>query len=153
LIVRSKLFCLVLVLTAGAQISLADLEPYEDYDTSDAVWSLTTIKVAANMDDAYLEAIKSAWAAGNDVAIKLGQIEEYAILRSDLPQSGEFNLILIVKYKNTADLAPNREKYAAWIEEWGDARIDSWAEFADKDIAGMRQITGNYLMREITLKK
>jgi hypothetical protein len=138
---------------AACGFASADLEPYEDYDISDEVWSLTTIKVAANMDDAYLEALKSAWAAGNEVAIRLGHIEEYEIFRSDLPQSGEFNLILMVKYKNTADLAPNREKYEAWIEEWGDARTESWAEFADKDIAGMREITGNYLMREITLKK
>ena len=139
------------MITSG--IAFADLEPYKDYQISDAVWSVTTIKVAANMDDAYLEAIKSAWAEGNEVALKLGHIEEYAIFRSDLPQGGEFNLVLMVKYKNTANLAPNKEKYEAWIEAWGDARTESWADFADKDIAGMREITGNYLMREITLKK
>lgn len=145
-------FLLALVATIGVGIAFADLTPYKDYETSEAVWSVTTIKVASNMDDAYLEAIKSAWAEGNEVAIKLGHIEAYKIFRSDLPQSGDFNLVLIVKYKNTADLAPNKEKYEAWIKEWGDARTDSWADFADKDVAGMREITGEYLMREITLK-
>ena len=144
---------LVLALTLCSVIASADLEPYKDYEVSDAVWSITTIKVAANMDDAYLEAIKSAWAEGNDVAIKLGHIEEYAIFRSDLPQSGDFNLVLMVKYKNTADLAPDKEKYHAWIREWGDARTESWAEFADKNIAGMREITGQYFMREITIRQ
>ena len=114
---------------------------------------VTTIKVAANMDDAYLAAIKRAWAEGNEVAIKLGHIEEYAIFRSDLPQSGEFNLVLMVKYTNTVDFAPNKEKYEAWIKEWGHARTESWAEFADKNIAGMREITGQYFMREITIKQ
>ena len=150
---RIKILVLILALTFGAGGSLAELEPYVDYEISDAVWSITTIKVAANMDDAYLAAIKSAWAEGNEAAIKLGHIEEYAIFRSDLPQSGDFNLVLMVKYKNTADLAPNKEKYEAWIKEWGDARTESWAEFAGKNIAGMREITGQYLMREITLKQ
>ena len=146
-----KLLLLVSLIVSGA--ASADLKPYKDYEVSESVWSVTTIKVAANMDDAYLAAIKSVWAEGNDVAIKLGHIEEYAIFRSDLPQSGDFNLVLMVKYKNTADLAPDREKYEAWIEEWGDARTESWAEFADKNIAGMREITGQYIMREITIKQ
>ena len=146
-----KLLLLVSLIVSGA--ASADLKPYKDYEVSESVWSVTTIKVAANMDDAYLAAIKSAWAEGNDVAIKLGHIEEYAIFRSDLPQSGDFNLVLMVKYKNTADLAPDREKYEAWIKEWGDARTESWAEFADKNIAGMREITGQYFMREITIKQ
>jgi hypothetical protein len=42
------------------------------------------------------------------VAKKLGQIESYSIFRSDLPQSGDFNLLLIVKFADTADLAPNK---------------------------------------------
>ena len=79
-------------------------------------------------------------------------IQDYKIFRSDLPQSGDFNLVLMVKYKNSADLAPNKEKYEAWIKEWGDARTESWAEFADQDVAVMREITGQYIMREITLK-
>jgi len=148
-----KFFFSELASIAATGSAFADLEPYKDYEISDAVWSVTTIKVDANMDDAYLEAIKSAWAAGNEVAIKLGQVQDYTIFRGDLPQSGNFNLILMVKYKNIADLAPNQERYEAWIEEWGDARTESWAEFADKNISGMREITGEYLMREITLKK
>ena len=143
---------LVLVSAMSCRIAIADLEPYKDYDISESVWSVSTINVVSNMDDAYLEAIKSAWAEGNDVAIKLGHIQDYKIFRSDLPQSGDFNLVLMVKYKNSADLAPNKEKYEAWIKEWGDARTESWAEFADQDVAGMREITGQYIMREITLK-
>ena len=66
----------------------ADLTPWEDYEESEAVWTVTTIKVAANMGDAYLEGLKNTWVAGNEVALKLGQIEDYKIYRSDLPESG-----------------------------------------------------------------
>jgi len=138
-------------LTASGAV-LADLEPYKDYEVSDAVWSVTTVRVDANMDDAYLEGIRDTWAAGNEVALKLGQLESYSIFRSDLPQSGEFNLLLIVKFANTSDLAPNKARYDAFMKEWGEARSKESTEFAQKNYPGMRTLTGQYLMREITLK-
>jgi len=138
-------------LTASGAV-LADLEPYKDYEVSDAVWSVTTVRVDANMDDAYLEGIRDTWAAGNEVALKLGQLESDSIFRSDLPQSGEFNLLLIVKFANTSDLAPNKARYDAFMKEWGEARSKESTEFAQKNYPGMRTLTGQYLMREITLK-
>jgi hypothetical protein len=35
-------------------IAMADLDPWKDYEVSDAVWSVTTVKVDSNMGDAYL---------------------------------------------------------------------------------------------------
>ncbi len=130
----------------------ADLEPWADYEVSDAVWLVTTVKVDANMGDAYLEGIKQTWAASNEVAKELGQIEEYSIFRSDLPQSGYFNLLLVIKFANTTDLAPNKERFEAFIEAWGQANADASTEYAQKNYPGMRKITGDYMMREITLK-
>ncbi len=128
------------------------MDPYADYDISDAVWSVTTVNVDSNMGDAYLEGIKSTWAAGNEVALKLGQIESYSIFRSDLPDSGDFNLLLIVKFANTSDLGPSKARYEAFMDEWGKAKADASTEYAQKNYPGMRTITGEYLMREITLK-
>jgi hypothetical protein len=130
----------------------ADLTPWEDYEASEAVWTVTTIKVAANMGDAYLEGLKNTWVAGNEVALKLGQIEDYKIYRSDLPESGDFNLILTVKFKNTAELGPNQARYNAFMKEWGEKRNQETTEFAQKNYPAMREITGMYYMREITLK-
>ena len=47
---RIKLFCAVLSLITFSGVAFADLEPYKDYDVSDAVWSVTTVKVDPNMD-------------------------------------------------------------------------------------------------------
>jgi len=93
---RNKIIISVFGMVALCGIALADLDPYADYDVSDAVWSVTTVRVDSNMGDAYLEGIKSTWAAGNEVSKKLGQIESYSIFRSDLQDSGDFNLLLIV---------------------------------------------------------
>lgn len=141
-----------LALMALTSVAFADLEPWQDYDVSDAVYLVTTVKVDANMDDAYLEGIKQTWAASNAVAKELGQIEDYKIYRSDLPQSGDFNLLLVIKFANTADLAPNKERYDAFIEAWGQANADASTDYAQKNYPGIRQITGDYMMREITLK-
>ena len=130
----------------------ADLEPWTDYEVSDAVWLVTTVKVDANMGDAYLEGIKQTWAASNEVAKELGQIEEYSIFRSDLENSGSFNLLLVIKFANAADLAPNKERYEAFIEAWGQANADASTDYAQKNYPGMRELTGEYMMREITLK-
>lgn len=130
----------------------ADLEPWTDYEVSDAVWLVTTVKVDANMGDAYLEGIKQTWAASNEVAKELGQIEEYSIFRSDLENSGSFNLLLVIKFANAADLAPNKERYEAFIDAWGQANADASTDYAQKNYPGMRELTGEYMMREITLK-
>jgi len=137
---------------AWCGIAFADLDPYTDYEVSDAVWSVTTVRVNSNMGNAYLEGIKNTWAAGSAVALKLGQLESYNIFRSDLPESGDFNLLLVVKFASSADLAPNKARYEAFMKEWGKANADASTERAQKDYPGMRTITGEYIMREITLK-
>jgi len=116
-----------------AGTAVADLEIYKDYDISDAVWSVTTVKVDSNMGDAYLEGLQHTWAAGNEVSVKLGQMESYTIYVSDLPASGEFNLLLVVKFANSSDLAPNQKRYQAFMKEWGEARGKESIEFAQKN--------------------
>ena len=135
-----------------AAVAIADLEPWQDYDVSESVYLVTAVKVDANMGDAYLEGIKQTWAASNEVAKELGQITNYRIFRSDLPQSGDFNLLLVIEFASTADLAPNKERYDAFIEAWGQAKADASTDNAQKNYPGIRQITGDYMMREITLK-
>ncbi len=149
---RIKFILTFVTLFTVAGAAFADLEPYKDYDISDAVWSVTTVKVDANMGDAYLEGIKNTWAAGNKVAMELGQIESWSIMRSDLPQSGDFNLLLIVKFANTSDLAPNKERSDAFMKKFGEDRTKEATEYAQKNYPAMRELTGQYLMREITLK-
>ena len=149
---RIKSFFVTIALITVSGAAFADLEPYKDYDVSDAVWSVTTVKVDPNMGDAYLEGIARTWAASNKVAQDLGQIESWSIFRSTLPESGDFNLLLVVKFADTSDLAPNKERYDAFMKEWGEARNEEVTEYSQKNYPGMREITGEYLVREITLK-
>jgi len=149
---RTKTRLAALLLAAVAAPVFAELEPWKDYTPSDAVWSVTTVKVDSNMDDAYLEGLRETWVPGNEAAKKLGQIEDYWIYRSDLPESGSFNLLLIVKYKNTDAMAPTKARYDAFVQAVTKKQMDKSTAKAQKDYPAMRELTGQYLMREIKLK-
>ena len=149
---RINMIVLALSMALGSTAAFADLEPWKDYTVSDAVWQVTTIKVHSNMDDAYLEGLKKTWVASNEVAKKLGQIEEYHIYRSDLAESGSFNLLLIVKFKNNEMLAPSKARYEAFMKEWGEERNKKTTDIAQHAYPAMRDITGDYNMHEITIK-
>ena len=150
---RTMIVSLALSAMLGAGVAYADLEPWKDYTVSDAVWSITTIKVHSNMQDAYLEGLKKTWVESSEVAKKLGQIEEYHIYRSDLSESGSFNLMLVVKFKNNEQLAPSKARYEAFMKEWGSERQKSTTDTAQHAYPAMRDITGQYNMREISLAK
>ena len=136
-----------------SSLAYADFEPWTDYEPSQEVYSVTTVKVKANMGDAYLEGLANTWVTGNETAMKLGQIKGYRIFRSDLPQSGDFNLMLVVEFEKTADLGPNKANYEAFMKEFTKKRSDETSEFAQKNYPAMRKITGDYLFREIKLLK
>jgi len=140
-----------IVLAGCASIANADLDAWTDYDISSGVSNVTTVKVDSNMIDKYLEGLKATWAPANDIAVELGQIEGYNIYVSQLANSGDFNVILVVRMKDAADMQPNQEDYEAFMTKWGEAA----REQSDKIVLtypDIRTITGEYLMREITFK-
>lgn len=139
------------VLLSISSLAVAELEPWKDYDLSEAVYQITAIKVHPNMTDTYLEGIRDTWVAANKIAKELGHIEDYAIYTSELDASGDFNLLLVIKFKNTADTAPSKAKYEAFMAKWSDEQEER-SEKLVQDYPSMRDITGAYLMREVTLK-
>ena len=130
----------------------ADLEPFTDYDASEEVYMVTTVKVDSNMEDAYLEGLRETWIPGQEAAKELGQIKDYAIYRSQFSEAGDFNLILVVTLSSAADMQPNKERYDALVEKLGKEASDRSTEYAQKNYPAMREITGNYMMRKITVK-
>ncbi len=146
---KSILMSISLLLSSWA---VADLEPWSDYEVSDEVWSITTVKVHANMSDAYLEGIRDTWVQGQKTAMELGHIESFHIFRSDMEASGDFNMILAVRFANDSMLTPNKERYEAMMDALGADESQAATEQAQRDYPAMRDIVGEYRMREITLK-
>ena len=140
-----------LALCGLASTAAADLEPFKDYDIGSTVSSITTVKVDANMIDKYLEGLRDTWVTGNEVALELGQIESYSIYVSQLPESGDFNVVLVVRMASMADMEPSEEKYDAFMAKWA-AENEERTEKIVKTYPDIREITGEYLLREITIK-
>jgi len=149
---RGRTILLAVALSLCSSAVLADLEVYKDYDVSESFWGVSTIKVKSNMIDAYLEGLKKTWMSGCEVSKSLGQIEGCKIYVSDLPDSGDFNVMLVTMFKNDEMAAPNKARYEAWVAKYGAAQLKSTNEQAQRDYPAMREIKGEYRLREITLK-
>ena len=145
----SLLMLLGVLVTAPAA---AQLKVWEDYEVSDAVWSLTTVKLDPGTQDIYLEGLKSTWVAANEVAKSLGHIEDYAIYTNQAVASGAFDLLLVMKMPNTAAMAPSRERYNEFMEAWGQENMDASNEKVLELYNEIREIQGEYMLREITMK-
>ena len=140
-------FGLAVALSAPAA---AQLKPYTDYTVSDSVSNVSTIKVKENMIEDYLQGIRSTWVASNEVAKRLGQMKDYHVYVSDLPSSGEFNVMLVANFANTSDLAPNKARYDAFMKAWGTQNEAATRTTTTTVYPNLREITGEYLLREVT---
>ncbi len=148
---KLRLFAMLMAVTFASS-AFAQLKPYQDYGISDEVWSITTVKVNSNMVDHYLEGIQKTWVASQEVAKGLGHIEDYFVYTSDLPNSGDFNVLLVTRFKSGADLAPSKARYEEFMKAWGPAR-EAQNQKLVKDYPAMRTITGEYQMHRVTLAK
>jgi len=139
------------ILTGLAGVAAADLEPHKDYDIGEMVSNVTTVKVDSNMIDKYLEGLRDTWVTGNEVAMELGQIDSYSIYVSQLAESGDFNVVLVVRMNSIADTQPSKAKYDAFMAKWA-ADNEEKTDKIVQTYPDIRTITGEYLLREITIK-
>ncbi len=147
--IHKAVFALLIVSIPG--IAAADLEPWKDYTVSETVSNVTTVKVDSNMIDKYLEGLRTTWAPTNEIAKELGQIEDYGIYVSELPNGGEFNVVLVVVMKDSAAMQPDQAKYDAFMAKWSE-ESQKESEKVVMTYPDIRTITGEYLMREVTFK-
>ncbi len=140
-----------ILLACVTSAASADFEPWTDYEVSEGVTNVTTVKVDSNMIDHYLEGLSQSWAPANEIAKELGHIEGYWIHVSQLPNSGDFNVVLGVDFKDSAALQPDKAKYDAFMKKWGEANQARSDELV-KMYPDIREIVGEYNMRSVTFK-
>ena len=147
--IRQILTGFILFCFTGA--ALADLELWKDYDVSEGVTSVTTVKVDSNMVDKYLEGLSKTWAPAQEIRKELGHIEGYWIHVSQLENSGDFNVVLGIDLKSAADMQPNKARYDAFTKKWGEANQKQSDEIV-QTYPDIREIVGEYMMRSVTFK-
>ena len=141
----------VLVLLCFSATASADFELWKDYELSEGVTNVTTVKVDSNMIEKYLEGLSQTWAPANAIAKELGQIEGYWIHVSQLENSGDFNVVLGIELKSAADMQPDKAGYDAFMKKWGEANQKKSDEMV-QTYPDIREIVGEYMMRSVTFK-
>ena len=143
---------LAVTLVSLSGLAYAQLGFGTDYTTSDAVFVVVNVKVDSNMMDFYLEGIKQTWVTGNEAAMELGQLDSYSIYINEFQDSGAYNLTLVTRFADLAQYDKGRKEFAQFEELWLSKIPEQQRREIVADYPGMRTITGEYLMREVTLQ-
>lgn len=150
-----RTFAATLLLASVVSIAapaVAQLQVWEDYEVSDAAWSVTMVKLDPGTQDIYLEGLKSTWVAANEVAKSLGHVEDYSIYANQAVAEGAFDLLLVMKFPSTEMIGPSRERYNKFMEAWGKENQEASNEKVLELYNEIREIQGEYMTREITIK-
>lgn len=145
-----NIFLLMLLVSLNV-VAQDRLEIFKDYDLGKEVLSVTTVKVDPNMEDVYLAGLTKSWIKAVKIQKDLGHIKDWNIWASELPQSGDFNLVLTVTFESSQDLEPNKAKYDKFMKIWGEENQKISEETSAK-YPEVRELTGEYRLRKIIFK-
>ncbi|MFT7258406.1 MAG: hypothetical protein ACI9MS_000253 [Glaciecola sp.] len=148
---KKTVITLVCLVFSSVLIAKDRLEIYEDYDVGKEVMVITTVKVDPNMGDIYLAGLSQSWVKAVKIQKELGFIKDWKIYGSDLPMSGDFNMLLVVTMASGSDMEPSKAKYEAFMKKWSESDEQMSNEISAK-YPEVRTLTGEYHMREIMMK-
>ena len=108
------------------------------------------VRTKPGLDDQYLKGLAKTFKGSLDEAKKQSLIISYKILIGGAATSNDFNILLMVESKNMAALDNGREKFDPIAK-----KIEGSVEEQEKTMIkrlDIREIVGEKLMREVTLK-
>jgi hypothetical protein len=138
---------LVILIVTGASFARAQGEsPY----TEGSVWDVTMVKTKSGLSDDYLKQLKSIFVDELDAAKKEGMVLSYKILLGNYSTPQDYDVMLMVEYKNFAAFDGLRAKFDAIDKKlFGGADEERKSSIKRLEI---REIMGEKLMQEVTLK-
>jgi hypothetical protein len=131
-------------------------QPRETWNVGESVYVVSTIDLEPNVDAQYLNQMKRTWGKNMDVFVEEGLVEDYHIFKSVNQYDGDFDLLLMVKYKNLAIFDSNKNNAKRWDDAFDKARKKLSQEQSNQITATfpkMRTILDSKMMREITFIK
>jgi hypothetical protein len=144
---KSTTLAVAVALFAGWGLCSAQSDaPY----TEGPVWQITMVKTKYGMSDDYLKGLATSFKGTLEEAKKQNLIMDYKILIGDASSPNDFDILLMTESKNMASLDNAREKFDP-IEKKITGSADQRRATAVKRME-IREILGDKLMREITLK-
>ena len=118
--------------------------------TEHSVWNISLVKTKPGLDDDYLRSIAQSFKGTMEEEKKQGLIMDYKVLIGDASDRNDFNILLMVEYKNMAAFDGLREKTEPIMAKVMGGQ-DAQRQLAVKRL-DVREILGTKTMREVILK-
>ena len=118
--------------------------------TEGSVWEITMVRTKPGMGDDYIKGLAKNYKAVMEEQKKQNLVLSYKFLLGDASSAADYNMLLMVEYKNMAAFDGLREKTDP-IGQKVVGNEDQQRQAAMKR-AELREILGDKVMREITLK-
>ena len=115
-----------------------------------SVWDLTFVRIKPGMDAAYLGYLTGNWKRAQETARQEGLILSYKVLGTESHGANDWNLLLMVEFKDLATMEANQPKADALGQRlFG---TDQQQQQGYRERADIREIVGDRLAREIILE-
>ena len=139
------ILCVVCVAWVAVAAS-ADEPPY----TEGSVMEMTFVKVKAGGSQEYMKFLATQWKAFNEAAKKEGLIVSYHVISSTAVNRDDWDLVLVVEYKNMAALDGLESKLRPLLEKQAGSMAKAEEQAGKR--GEIREIIGSKLGRELLLK-
>ena len=137
------IFALTMVLTVN---SFAQERTFKD----GSVWTVAFVQVKNGMGVDYINSLKTTWRAVQEEGIKQGLILSYKILEGNASNPDDWQIMLMVEYKNLASMEGNDDKWDA-IQKKVVGNEEDQKKLRELRV-NMRTMYGTKLMREVVYK-
>ena len=143
---KAALWCLLSLFMFGTQVSIAQDKPYKE----GPVWTITFIKVKPGMFDVYMRDLSVQRKKLMDEAKKQGLIVSEKMLSGSAAGRDDWDLMLMVEYKNWAAFDGLSEKFDALalkIVGSEEKQVQTMVKRTE-----VREIVGEKTVQELTFK-
>lgn len=137
------IFALTMVLTVN---SFAQERTFKQ----GSAWTVAFVQVKNGMGVDYINSLKTTWRAVQEEGIKQGLILSYKILEGNASNPDDWQIMLMVEYKNLASMEGNDEKWDA-IQKKVVGNEEDQKKLRELRV-NMRTMYGTKLMREVVYK-
>jgi len=138
--------CLVVTVLAASAYTQMASRPYRN----GSVWDITFVHTHAGMTNAYLTYLTTDWKREQETMKQEGMILSYKVLTTEAHGANDWDVMLMVEYKDLATMEANQAKTDALGQRLFGS--DQKIEQGYRDRSAMRDLVGGRLAREIVLE-
>jgi hypothetical protein len=131
-------------------LSLAQAMPIRPFHDG-PVWEISFIKAKPGLGLNYMNWLASEWKTEQEALKKAGLILNYMVIETEAHSPNDFDLMLMIEYKDLATMEANQDKAEAVANQALNSNDQKMIQ-GYQERASWREIIGNRLAREVILE-